>query len=442
MLKINFYPKTSILFLVIFVVYSLIVFLNRIAIRKKVDEWKPIHKQATLFQNFESVVKSYIGDTGIIEEVTVKTDDGYLLKCHRVRLRDELMESLEDKRFVNKPVIAQHGFCNASETMFRICGKYLVEKGFDVWLPNVRGNRYSLYHEDENISYEKFYDFTLDDYAIDLKTHYKYVMEKTGCKKITLVGYSIGGMNFAMSHSDPDHKDFFKEHTDKVILVAPLLYAHLQKKEKGFNHTPESIEFFLKKSKDMGIHHWSMMCNFEDISFLELQWLMESMYKEWDLSGADVGQPNGEVDELWSRFVVPDLKVMIFPFLTLFGIKAKNIGGDGVSVKSFAHALSTFNSSVVRKFDRGKKENLSRYGSEIPPVYDYANIATKTYIIAGGLDQTCNTDAQKEFAKTLNTSNNSEICKVFELEKYKHSSFLGQKEPKKLNDILDQIIGL
>ena len=215
----------------------------------------------------------------------------------------------------------------------------MVERGFDCWFVNARGNRFSLYHEDKDISYENFFDFTFDDYLIDLRSDYEYIMEKTNHSKLIFVANSIGGQIFAMSHSDKESKDFYKKHTEKTILTAPLLYAHLQKKEHGFNQTPESIDFYLKKSKEMGIHHCSMFVNFEDLSFLQLQWIMEARFPEWDLKGADIGKMNSEVDNMWSKVVMPDLKLMIFPFLSLFGCKTKILGGEGTSVKTNAQAL-------------------------------------------------------------------------------------------------------
>ena len=77
------------------------------------------------------------------------------------------------------------------------------------------------------------------------------------------------------------------------------------------------------------------------------------------------------------------MPVLALPFLSLFGLKTKKMGGDGTSVKVFAHMASWFNSSSTRKFDYGKEENLKRYGSELPTEYDFSNISTKTSIITG-----------------------------------------------------------
>ena len=195
-----------------------------------------------------------------------------------------------DKKFANKPVLLHHGFFNSSVTMFFSCGEHLVARGFDCWFLNARGNRFSMYHENSEISYENFYDFTLDDYVTDVKTHYEYIMEKTDFSKIFYVGYSIGGMTYAMSHSDPENKDFYKNHTEKSILIAPVLCPTSMKPEHQFKHTKESMQFFLKKTQEMGTHHWCTLVNWEDYSFVNLDEVMKDNYPAWDLSKCDVSK--------------------------------------------------------------------------------------------------------------------------------------------------------
>lgn len=77
-----------------------------------------------------------------------------------------------------------------------------------------------------------------------------------------------------------------------------------------------------------------------------------------------------------------------------------------------------------------------RYGSEIPPSFDFSNISTETHIITGSLDESCNTAGANQFAKTLEQG----LCTVYEIPKYKHISFLAQKDPHIVNEVLDLIL--
>jgi len=184
-----------------------------------------------------------------------------------------------------------------------------------------------------------------------------------------------------------------------------------------------------------------MLNNFSEISFNKLLWEMMSQYKEWDLSGCDLMQANKEVDNAFSELVWPDLGAMAFPFLKFLGIYPQNFGGDGTSCKTFAQCIGWFDQSYFKKYDHGKEENFKRYNRISPPLYDFKSISTKTSIITGEYDFVCNTDAANKFANVLNKENGSEICKVYELEGYKHVSFAAPKNPKKVFDIVDKITG-
>jgi len=238
------WPTVCLILLFFIGLYMLVMILNLLAIRKDESAWKPIHKLATPFSNFENIVKNVAGDTCIVEEHTIKTPDGVLLKCHRVRLNEKNAKDLMDDQFVGKVVVAHHSFCNCSEIMYKSFGYFFVMRGFDVWFTNARGNRYSLYHENPNIPYKEFFDFTFDDMVDDLKTVYDYVIEKTSETKITYISYSIGGEIFSCSHSDPKNLEFYKEHTKEAILFAPLLYPSMQKEHCSVSVTTKSINEF------------------------------------------------------------------------------------------------------------------------------------------------------------------------------------------------------
>lgn len=75
---------------------------------------------------------------------------------------------------------------------FRLC-----RAGYDVWLVNSRGNKYSKGHKlDTDTVFRRneanYWDFTWMDMAKDdLPSSFKYIYEETN-KKIVYVGYSQG----------------------------------------------------------------------------------------------------------------------------------------------------------------------------------------------------------------------------------------------------------
>jgi pimeloyl-ACP methyl ester carboxylesterase len=65
--------------------------------------------------------------------------------------------------------------------------------GYDVWMGNVRGNRYALEHTTLNPSESAFWDFSWDEHAlIDLPSMVDYILETTSTTKLSYVGHSQG----------------------------------------------------------------------------------------------------------------------------------------------------------------------------------------------------------------------------------------------------------
>jgi len=108
----------------------------------------------------------------LAEEHSMLTQDGYILTVHRVI--NPNMSSVP-----KKVAFLQHGLLDASSTWVvnfptQSLGFILADKGFDVWLGNVRGNTYSNYHIKYNKNEEEFWNFSFDEMAKhDLTTKMK-----------------------------------------------------------------------------------------------------------------------------------------------------------------------------------------------------------------------------------------------------------------------------
>ena len=139
------------------------------------------------------------------EQHVVRTRDDYLLCVHRIpsvlqnqrgvkqlplksskRTSDKtskihVIDNLDnfDQQFPpvhhyqTKPVVLlYHGFLMSSEIWVCNVDEYrnlpllLAEKGYDVWLGNARGNKYSQNHLWRNPRYHEFWGFSLNEYAV------------------------------------------------------------------------------------------------------------------------------------------------------------------------------------------------------------------------------------------------------------------------------------
>lgn len=69
----------------------------------------------------------------------------------------------------------------------------LADSGYDVWMGNNRGNRYSTKNIYFNNSTENYWAFSSDQMAKhDFPTMIQYVRNNTGYKKIVYIGHSQG----------------------------------------------------------------------------------------------------------------------------------------------------------------------------------------------------------------------------------------------------------
>jgi lysosomal acid lipase/cholesteryl ester hydrolase len=120
----------------------------------------------------------------------VVTEDGYVLKVHRVKPTNGVSSK--------PPVFLQHGLFVASSD-YLITGKkialaYLLsDNGYDVWMGNVRGNKYSSKHKTLSTRSTEFWNFSFHEMGYyDMPAMFDLMMNTTGASKAFLVGHSQG----------------------------------------------------------------------------------------------------------------------------------------------------------------------------------------------------------------------------------------------------------
>jgi pimeloyl-ACP methyl ester carboxylesterase len=80
--------------------------------------------------------------------------------------------------------------CNTVENSHAF---FLADKGYDVWLPNARGNKYSRGHIKYNADYDSEYwnQVTVTKIAeFDLPSFIKFIKNETKVDKLTFIGHS------------------------------------------------------------------------------------------------------------------------------------------------------------------------------------------------------------------------------------------------------------
>ncbi|AAS53577.1 AFR206Cp [Eremothecium gossypii ATCC 10895] len=119
----------------------------------------------------------------------VRTEDDYLLAVHHIPASE-----------AGAPVVyLHHGLMMSSDIWCCRLDRQdslpfvLAASGYDVWMGNNRGNRYSTKHLRCAPHDERFWDFSLDEFALfDIPNTVDYILAATGARTLTCIGFSQG----------------------------------------------------------------------------------------------------------------------------------------------------------------------------------------------------------------------------------------------------------
>lgn len=126
-------------------------------------------------------------------EYTVETEDGFLLGLQRIPHGCAGGRNKKEGRRI--PVLLQHGLLQGGDNWVlnppgQSLGFILADEGFDVWIANGRGTRWSHGHASIPKSDRKYWDWTWSELAeYDLPAMLEFVMTTTG-SKVFYVGHS------------------------------------------------------------------------------------------------------------------------------------------------------------------------------------------------------------------------------------------------------------
>ncbi|MCJ1248065.1 cholesterol esterase [Trapelia coarctata] len=164
------------------------------------------------------------------EEHIVQTGDGYLLGLHRLgwkRSEEGLRINAGEGSVRKKVVYLHHGLMMNSEVWVCLTERErclpftLVEKGYDVWLGNNRGNKYSKKSTRFPPSSTAFWDFSMDQFAFhDIPDSIDYVLKATSQPTLSYIGFSQGtAQAFATLSIHPALNDKI----DVFVALAPAM---------------------------------------------------------------------------------------------------------------------------------------------------------------------------------------------------------------------------
>ena len=135
----------------------------------------------------------------------------------------------------------------------------LINAGFDVWLGNSRGNKYSLGHTQLDHTNDRMYwQFSFIEMGqYDSKAFVDYIIKTTGRFKVTVIAHSQGASQ--MIYSLDTFPRYWENRVNALVALAPIT---------RFHHSKDVL--FDTVTKDSNFQAMSQMCkeNSEGCSFL------------------------------------------------------------------------------------------------------------------------------------------------------------------------------
>ncbi|XP_054155985.1 lysosomal acid lipase/cholesteryl ester hydrolase-like [Oppia nitens] len=272
----------------------------------------------------------------------VETADGYVLTVIRI------VNPYVKKRLLLKPVLLQHGFiCNSDIWLIASMGHlgfFLAANGYDVWLANMRGNRYSLNHIHLSSDDSKFWRFSIDEMIeYDLPAMIEYIKKQTKKDQIGYIGHSQGNyMMFALLATQPHYTNTIKP----FIAISPVVYLG--------NATSLLL--------NLGQYVYPLLRRFE-FSFLLIDRPLKFYAKLCDTA-------------YWAQVVCHRIFYLMFGFqssqwnMTRTGIYISNIP-SGASSWNTAHVLQLSRANRPERYNHWySRDNERRYNSSVPLAYD------------------------------------------------------------------------
>lgn len=197
--------------------------------------------EAKLLSKCDSVLEliSSAGYEGEAHEV--ETEDGHFLRLHRV------LPKVSQR--TKKPVFLMHGIL-ATAADFLITGPkialayLLADSGYDVWLGNARGNKFSSTHRTYSSTSKEFWSFSWHEIGFyDLSAMIDYMLRETKAKKAFYAGHSQGTTAFLVLLSTRP------EYNDKIIQAHLMAPSAFRKKLPRLRSILYSFEYLVRNLK-------------------------------------------------------------------------------------------------------------------------------------------------------------------------------------------------
>ncbi|CAJ2645645.1 unnamed protein product [Trifolium pratense] len=344
------------------------------------------------------------------EEHKVTTEDGYILSMQR------LPASRSGEKANKPPVLIQHGlFCDAVIWLFNSpdesLGFILADSGFDVWLVNGRGTKYSTMHTSLSPNDKAYWDWSWDELAsYDLPASVQYVYNNTG-QKMHYAGHSQGTLMAFAALSQGQLLNMLRS----AALLSPI--AHMN--QISSKETKLGADLFLANDIYwLGIREFSPI---EDVGAKFLDGICHTLNLNCANLMAFFTGPNCCINS--SRI---DFYLQHEP--------------QPSSTKNLIHFSQMIRTGNIAKYDYDDQaQNVKHYGQRVPPTYDLTKIPNDfpLFFAYGGKDQLSDVQDVKILLNDLQDHDANKLVLEFNQD-YAHADFILSVSAKQ--DVYDPMI--
>ncbi|CAH0713079.1 unnamed protein product, partial [Brenthis ino] len=288
-----------------------------------------------------------------VEEHVVKTDDGYFLTLFRIKAKQDSFE------VTKRPVVfLMHGVLGSADEWLLMGPEYslaylLTDAGYDVWLGNVRGNKYSRRHVTKHVSNPDFWQFSIDEIALmDLPVMIDYALKVSEQKKLIYIGHSQGStIFFALAATHPE----YREKITMMFALSPMVYM-TNVRSPLFRMIAPSSQFYERLYDGIGHEEFQPS--------KELVHTIGGNICDWEIGCKHI------CSNIYFVMAGVDTAGMDFDLIPSI---ASHLPA-GASTRQIFHYGQGVASQEFRKFNYGVDINKKIYGQNVPPKYNMSEV--------------------------------------------------------------------
>ncbi|KAF8391609.1 hypothetical protein HHK36_023915 [Tetracentron sinense] len=351
----------------------------------------------------DDICKSMVEPQGYgCQEHKVKTQDGYILSMQRIPVG-----RTGETPGARPPVLLQHGLLMDGITWLlnspdQSLAFILADNGFDVWLSNTRGTKYSRGHTSLTPNDSAYWDWSWDQLVTyELPAMFQYVHDRTG-QNIHYVGHSLGTLIALAAFSQEKMLNMLRS----AALLSPIAslghitspiarngaenYIAEEFYKNGIYEFGEAIAKLLKKiCKKPGINCYDLMTPF---------------------TGQNCCLNSSTVDVFLEH------------------------EPQSTATKNLIHLAQMIRGGTIGMYDYGDEDtNKEHYGQSIPPVYNMSSIPDDLplFLSYGGQDALSDVADVQVLLESLKDHDRDKLVVQYQ-EDYAHADFVMGVNAKQL----------